>query len=179
MKVTLDLGGGLKRRLWAHLLQNELEQAAFVFSKVDSGNGSVVFKPQVVYLVPPQDFDVHTGYHIELADHVRPRVIKQAWDSGTAIVEFHSHPTESRQATFSGSDLSGFEEFVPHCRWRLRGKPYLAVLVNPISVDSMAWVDDSPSPVPLDVIRLGWFRKMVPTGRTLDAMRAEGVKRGP
>lgn len=33
MKISLDLSRGLKKRFWAHLLQNELEQAAFLFAR--------------------------------------------------------------------------------------------------------------------------------------------------
>jgi hypothetical protein len=178
MKLALDLGGRLRKRLWSHLLQNKVEQVAFLFATVVSNNGSTVFKPQDVYFLPPEDFDVQTGHHIELADNVRGRIIKRAWDTGTALVEFHSHPSDSGPAMFSGSDLAGFEEFVPHCRWRLRGRPYLAVLVNKVSVDALVWVGESKTPTALDTIRLGWIRKITPTGRTVAALRTRGARYG-
>ena len=179
VKITLDLSGGFKKRLWAHLLQNELEQVAFVFADVIAGDHSTVFTPQGTYLAPPGHFAFQSGYHIELVDDVRPELIKRAWDTNTSLVEFHSHPADRLPAIFSGSDLSGFDEFIPHCRWRLRGRPYLAVLVNKLSVDALAWAGESKSPVALNSIRLGWFRKIVPTGRTVASLRTCGVKHGP
>jgi hypothetical protein len=178
VKFSLNLGGGLKRRLWTHLLQNELEQAAFVFAKARVRDASTTFSAKDVYLIPPEDFDVQTGYHIELADGVRGRVIKQAWDTDTVLIEFHSHPGDTKPAIFSGSDLSGFDEFVPHCRWRLRGRPYVAVLVNAVGVDALAWAGDGQSPAPLETVRTGWLRKIAPTNRTIFASQAGGSKHG-
>ena len=178
MKIVLDLGGGPRKRVWSHLLQNKLEQVAFLFAAVVSNGDSTALKPQDAYLVPPEDFHAQTEHHIELADVVRGKIIKRAWDTGTALVEFLSHTSDRGPATFSGSDLAGFEEFVPHCRWRLRGRPYLAVLVNKVSVDALAWVGDSKTPAALDIIRLGWIRKIAPTGRTIAALGKGGARYG-
>jgi hypothetical protein len=93
-------------------------------------------------------------------------LIKRAWDSGTSLVEFHSHPRDRWQAMFSPSDLAGFDEFVPHCWWRLRGRPYLAVVVAQRSVDALAWVTDPRRPVRLDAIWLDGGKEIVPSHLT-------------
>jgi hypothetical protein len=68
---------------------------------------------------------------------------------------------------------------VPHCRWRLRGLPYLAVLVNPRSVDALAWVGASKEPVALDAIRVDAGRQIVPTNNTINNPPAEETENGP
>jgi hypothetical protein len=133
MAVFLDLQQGLRVRLWAHLLQNGVEQVAIVFATVDPQGDDIVFNAREVYLATPDDFEFHSGYHIELTDEARARIIKKAWDTGTTPVEFHSHPGDAGDlwpAMFSASDMYGFSDYVPHCRWRLRGRPYLAVVVS-------------------------------------------------
>lgn len=179
MTVFLDLPGRLQQQLWAHLLQNDVEQVAFVFAAVDTGGNVTVFRTQDAYLAPPEDFEVQNDYHVELTDEARARVIKRAWDTGTALVEFHSHPGDQWLAMFSPSDLAGFAEFVPHCRWRLRGRPYLAVLVNPRSVDALAWVGASKEAVALDAIRVDAGRQIVPTNNTINSPPAEEMENGP
>ncbi|MBV8232616.1 MAG: hypothetical protein JO329_21755 [Planctomycetaceae bacterium] len=178
MNVILDLRPGFKRRIWAHLLQNDLEQMAFAFAGVD-GADPMVFTPKEVYFAPPDDFALQTSHGLELGDEARARIIKHAWDTETALVEFHSHPTDRQPAMFSGSDLAGFAEFVPHCRWRLRGRPYLALVVNPVGVDALVWTAHPRSPIALNAIRLVSGRRIVPSHRTIAAIRAEGPEHGP
>lgn len=179
MAIFLDLPGGLRAKLWAHLLQNELEQVAFLFARVSADGESTVVEPQDFYLVPPADFEVHTDYHIALTDEARARIIKRAWDTGTSLVEFHSHRGDRWPASFSPSDLAGFNEFVPHCWWRLRGRPYLAVVVNSTSVDALAWISNPRGPVALDAIRVDGGELIVPTNSTIGRPLLEEIEYGP
>lgn len=131
MSVYLDLPPGLKEKLWSHLLQDRVEQVAFVFAEVVVDGEATVFAARDHYLAGPGDFDIHSQFHVELTDEARSRVIKRAWDTRTTPVELHSHPGDRQGAGFSPSDMHGFAEYVPHCRWRLRGRPYLAIVVSP------------------------------------------------
>ena len=47
---------------------------------------------------------------------------------------------------FSLSDQAGFQEFVPNIWWRLRGRPYLAVVVAERDFDSLVWVTGPDTP---------------------------------
>jgi hypothetical protein len=179
MTVALDLTGGLREKLWAHLLKNKTEQVAFLFAAAETAGDATVFRPREVYLAGPGDFDMQTGYHIALTDEARARIIKRAWDSGTSLVELHSHPRDRERTMFSPSDLAGFEEFVPHCWWRLRGRPYLAVVVAQKSVDALAWVADPRTPVAVDALRLDGGQEIVPTHLTITALQTQGEENGP
>ena len=91
------------------------------------------------------DFVIQTSFHIELTDAVRARVIKRAHDLGATLVEMHSH-LGKWPAQFSLSDIAGFHEWVPHVRWRLKGKPYAALVVTRKGFDGLAWIE-SEDPV--------------------------------
>ena len=83
---------------------------------------------------------------------------------------------------FSPSDMYEFAEFVPHCRWRLRGRPYLAIVVSPAGADALAWIEASGEPVGLTAIRVSGRWAVVPTNQTIDDLegfKAEAPEDGP
>lgn len=168
MNVLLDLPVGLKETLWSHLLKNETEQVAFVFAAVTDAGDTTVFSAQDHYLATPNDFRIHSEFHVELTDEARSRILKRAWDTGTTPIELHSHPADLWGAMFSQSDMYGFKDFVPHCRWRLRGLPYLAIVVSPAGTDALAWVDKSGDAVALTAICAGGEQVVIPTNQTIN-----------
>jgi hypothetical protein len=177
--VFLDLPDGLKEELWAHLLQNDTEQVAIVFAEVEATSDATVFIARDACLAADGDFEIHSEYHVELTDEARARIIKRAWDTGTSPVEFHSHPGDHFGAKFSPTDLHGFAEYVPHCRWRLRGRPYLAVVVTPAGMDALAWTGTDGKPAGLDAIRPASGAAITPTNQTIKSLTAEVLKHGP
>src|SRR5207249_9382808 len=110
---------------------------------------------------------------VELTDEARARIIKTAWDTGTSPVEFHSHPGDYCGAMFSPIDMYGFSEYVPHCRWRLRGRPYLAVVVSPAGMDALAWTGGDGTSVGLEAIRPDGAPPIVPTNQTIRSLNGE------
>lgn len=132
--------------LYAHLLQNEVEQAAVMYARASRHSHGVLLDMMRLELLSAQDFLVQCDVHIELTEAAQQRIIKTAWDLRAAIVEFHSHVDPRYPAAFSASDLSGFSEFVPHVWWRLQGQPYAAVVIAPGSLDALVWHEDPRSP---------------------------------
>jgi hypothetical protein len=168
--ATLQIPANLKRSIWSHLLPwqqdcEPMEQAAFGFAKTASQNGQTAFELFDWVPIPESGFAFQSGYHIELADETRAGLIKRAHDLQASLVEFHSHPCSSR-AEFSPSDLIGLEEFVPHVWWRLKGRPYLAIVVSPAQFDALAWITSSRSPAPLYDLQAGDV-VLRPSGLTL------------
>ncbi len=131
--------------LQRHLLKNEVEQAAIIFTSADHSEDGVQFISRATELLTDADFDHQSAYHISLTDQARGRIIKRAWDLKLSMVEVHSHVGPFASAAFSPSDWSGFSDFVPHVRWRLRGAPYAAVVVAQEGFDGLVWVDDEPT----------------------------------
>lgn len=113
-----------------------------------------------------KDLEYRNEFHVSLKDHVRPRIIKWAWDSNASLVEAHSHGSFGI-ATFSPSDLSGFEEWVPHVRWRLRGAPYAAIVTGLEAFDGLSWIDSATDPEQLERIELDDGTSVEATGATL------------
>lgn len=151
--ILIELPRDVKDALWRHLLPKKFiaEEAAFVFTRRDEKASGYVFQAVDWYPVPPTGFLSRSAVHLELADEIRGVVIKQAHDLGASLVEFHSH-TGRWPVAFSVSDLSGFEEFVPHIWWRLRGRPYGAVVVGQSGFDGLMWLQDPKQAAHLDGI---------------------------
>lgn len=164
MTVVLELPLEVHQAIQGHLIPGAdgNEVAAFVFARHIEQDGDHSFECIDWFAVPKDGFVVRTDYHIELTDEVRATIIKRAHDLEACLVEFHSHLGPWR-AEFSPSDRIGLEEFVPHVRWRLRGRPYLAVVVTPAEFDALAWIDGSGVPSRLDGIRVDG-RLLRPTG---------------
>jgi len=151
--VLLHLPSEVYDALWRHLLpkRSATEKAAFVYARQDVENSATVFRYVEWFPVPPDGFTSRSLFHFELTDETRAMVIKRAHDLGASLIELHSH-TGSWPARFSPSDHAGFEEFVPHVWWRLKGRPYLAVVVTASSFDAFVWLSDPRSPEYLDGI---------------------------
>ena len=147
--VELALSRQQKKQVWAHLLPRRpvVEEVAFLFVKEELKGDDLRLRCVDLWLLERGDFLYQSNCHIELADATRGKVIKRAHDQGAAVVEIHSH-LGPRPAQFSGSDLMGFSEWVPHVRWRLKMKSYTAVVVTRKDFDAFVWRGD-------DVERLG------------------------
>lgn len=145
--ILLELSSESYEALCGHLFQpeGEIEQAAFGFVERRQSNDSIVFRMVEWMAVPPSGFEIQTGYHIELTDTVRASVIKRAHDLDACLVEFHSH-TGRWPASFSLSDRMGFREFVPHVWWRLKGRPYVAVVAARFTLDGLVWLTGPETP---------------------------------
>ena len=79
--------------------------------------------------------------YFELTDEARIGLIKRAHVLQASLAEFHSH-LSPWPAAFSLSDRMGLKETVPHMRWRLKRRPYLAVVVAPSGFDALVWSRD-------------------------------------
>jgi hypothetical protein len=156
------------RVLIKHLIppRPKTEEAAFLFCRVRQEGDEVGFQFLEAHLVPPSEFNYKSLYGIELTDDCRARVIKQAHDLDASLLEVHSHPHASI-VEFSPSDRSGFREFIPHVWWRLKKKPYAAIVVGPRGFDSLSWISNPESPDGVLDLQIG-NKRLKPTGLTLE-----------
>lgn len=152
----LSLTPDLYRVLWDHLLpvHSSHEQAAFLFCTSRTSNEGLIFEAIDKALIGPDDFAAQCDDYLELTDDCRIALIKRAHDYGAMLVEFHSHPGPGL-AAFSLSDLRGLQETVPHMRWRLQRRPYVAIVVSRTGFDALVWTQEPPAPKPLSGIRVG------------------------
>lgn len=156
-KSTIVIPKNIYRRIQKHLFPHSdgREQVAFIFATPLTVEEWTRFEFKSWHLVEPHEYEYHSEEYVELKDEMRPKIIKKAFDLNTSIVELHSHPLQ-RAAKFSASDLDGFSEFVPHVWWRLRGKPYAALVFSRDSAfDGLVWIDDPRTPKQLTEIIVG------------------------
>ena len=169
-KAQLQLSDKDHENIQQHLFANRsCEEAAFVFCNHQMNGDVLLLSPKELWLLPPEAFQNRSEFYLELTDETRAKLIKRAHDLESCLVEIHSHPRQI-DAAFSWSDLTGFESFVPHIRWRLRGRPYVAVVFSTASFDSLVWINTNhPEGVcSLDVAG----NNIGPTGSTYSGMRS-------
>ncbi len=166
-EICLLLTDEIHSTLLDHLLPADslVEQAGFLFADCHECAGGHRFECREWMSISADGCAVQTPWSLELTDQTRAEVIKRAHDLRASIIEFHSHPQQD-VAAFSPSDLAGFEDFVPHVWWRLKGRPYGAVVVSPTGFDAVIWTESPKSPARLDRMLVGG-RRLVPTGRTI------------
>jgi hypothetical protein len=169
--VTLSFTGALQMDVWRHLRSNaDDEEAAFLFADVESTSRGTTFHVRGWYRVEPEDFDERGMHGIELTDACRAAIVKRAHDEGQSLIECHSHPG-AMAATFSLYDFEGFTEFVPHVRWRLKERPYAAVVVAATTFDALAWIDPrTTAPSAVDAVTTD-DRILFPTRRSVARWR--------
>ena len=170
---TLKLTGSLHRHLWSHLLpgNESAEQAAFLFCETDVSCSGVTFDAIDHSLLSEKDFAAQLDDYLELTDEARIGVIKRAHMLGASLIELHSHPGPW-PAAFSPADRIGLRETVPHMRWRLKKRPYAAIVVAPSGFDALVWHSDGNVPDPLSAIVAG-DQVMTPTNASLEGWSNE------
>lgn len=171
MSTILEMPEGLFDELRNHLLPPDgtHEEAAFLFAKTTLVDSRARFEVTETEKLSPRDFDSRHDDYLELKDETRARIIKRAHDLGASLVEMHSHPFPL-PAAFSVSDRLGLKETVPHMRWRLKNRPYLAIVVAPKDFDALVWQHDSGFPQQLDCILEG-NRVLRPTNISIGAWK--------
>lgn len=175
VRVTVVFSGHSHADVWSHLHsnQNGEEEAAFLFADVETVARCVTFHVRDWYRVAPSDFEARGIHGLELTDDCRTSLIKRAHDEQRSLIECHSHPGP-RLAAFSPFDVNAFAEFVPHIRWRLKKRPYAAIVVADTSFDAVAWIDnDVLAPREVSAVTAG-DQIFYPTGKTIRAWREVG-----
>lgn len=166
MNAILQMSSCLFDELTKHLLPagGEREQAAFLFVRPVAAEEGV-FEVVESLKLTERDFEFQFGDYLELADETRAGLIKRAHDLDASLVEMHSHPGPY-SAGFSLADLRGLRDTVPYMWWRLKGRPYFAIVVARTDFDALAWLAAPEAPQSLKAIRAG-DRLLHPTNNTL------------
>ena len=170
---VLNLDPCLKDALWSHLLPSDCmqEQAAFLYCTTLVVNASTTFKVIDTAFLEPNDFASQCSDYLELSNATRMEIIKRAHKLNASLVELHSHPGPW-PAAFSFADRQGLKDTVPHMKWRLKGRPYLAIVVAPSGYDALLWPYNSKTPKALSGIQVG-DALMEPTNASLEGWNDE------
>jgi len=163
MKHFLRLEPALYSNLRQHLFPpgGECEEAAFLCVMPESGAEGTVFDVVDHHFAGPDDFVSRESDYLELTDEARASLIQRAHRYGASLVEIHSH-LGPYAAAFSPSDRMGLCETVPHICWRLKNRPYIALVFAESSFDALVWTVDPGRPMPLSALLVG-DRMLTPT----------------
>lgn len=161
-----------------HVLQNDDEQAGFMFLGHEVDSKGHRFTLRDYYLVQKPELIGDNAYHIEIADETFSRMIMQAAKGKLVLCEMHSHPLCDKGVKFSGSDFYGFKECVPHIWWRLNNRPYLAIVFGKSDFDALVWHQGPDRPSKLDRVVLDGKTTIRPTQRSIKLLEASHEKRG-
>ena len=152
MKSTLVVPEGIERAVRDHLFQSEIEQGAFLFSRTRSAENELLIEVVDCYLIPAEGWEVQLDVYLEMKDQERGKIMKMARDCG--VVDCHSHPDSQDEIAFSPSDRKGITEFAAYAKWKLPGKPYVAMVWGESSVDAVVWHDSFEAPWQLGEVRV-------------------------
>jgi proteasome lid subunit RPN8/RPN11 len=171
MNTLLKMPIGLFDELISHLLPpgSTREEAAFLFAIPKQLNDSIIFEVIETIKLAPKEFESQFDDYLELTDEARAGLIKRAHDLGASLVEMHSHPGPF-PAAFSIADRMGLKETVPHMWWRLKNRPYLAIVVAKTGFDALVWLENPRVPQQLNGI-LDGERLLQPTNSSLGGWR--------
>jgi hypothetical protein len=149
---------------------SEPERVAFMYAEVQAG----CFIVDELEPMLGNDISSQSDLHVVLHDDIRPRLISRASARGRSLIEAHSHGPHGH-AAFSPSDLLGFSEWVPHLWWRLKGRPYAALVMAGTQWDALAWIDGPRDPEPvaeIEVMTDKGSARIAPTNATFRTLAA-------
>lgn len=108
--------------------------------------GGEVAKIQEHLLI--KDADLEPGpWCVQLTDEAQQRVLQWSAQRDGWLIEIHSHlGPHGDPAEFSTLDARTLSEWVPHVRWRLRQRPYAALVFGPETIDGVAWPGPKGAP---------------------------------
>ena len=122
----------------------ECEQAAFLFGRPAKDRELHVVDAT---RLQESDFVLRSDRFLELGDDVLQRLIVRAHETGTALIEAHTHPRATgTRVQFSSLDCEGLAGIGPQLSWRLPGRPYVALVFGRDAFDSLYWENAEERP---------------------------------
>jgi hypothetical protein len=170
MKLIVQKGSA--KHLERHFAKRT-EQVAFLFLTETRPDQ---FECKDIFLVPSGDLVNESEVHSEVSERAVTAVLKKATAGGFCLCEIHSHPFSKSDTQFSYSDKAGFAEFVPHIWWRLKGRPYFAIVLGQRECDALGWLKNPLHPDPVSEIQFG-SKRYEPTGLSYRQLASEIAKR--
>jgi len=133
--ATLSLTGAQHRILDAHL-RGAPERVAFAVAAAGAPGHVVVSDVLLV-----DDAFLEPGpWCVQLTDEAQQQILMWATANSGWVIEMHSHIGPlGDPACFSPTDIEALATWVPHIRWRLQARPYMAIVVGPKTIDGVAW----------------------------------------
>lgn len=154
MKTSIVIPATIADTLRAHLFQNDMEQGAFLFARVEQTAAALSLVVEESYLVPARGWEVQMDIYLQMKDSERGKIMQMARAKRLCAIDCHSHPGAGGDVWFSPSDVAGISDFADYAKWKLDGRPFAAMVWGEASADAVMWSGDFAGPTVPDEIRI-------------------------
>jgi hypothetical protein len=127
--------------------KSSIEEVSFFLAR-PSEQALVAFDMRTIR---PSEFVRQSERTVALADGVRSDLIAWASAANASLIEAHSH-VRGDPVCLSPTDIAGLREWVPHLWWRLKGRPYAAIVQAGRTLDGVVYADSPHVPRRIDEI---------------------------
>lgn len=155
MTARLDFPAPEWEALNRHLLQNELEQAAFCLAEPVVQSDLLRLLVREVVLVPPDRLIRQSSAYLETDPVFFAPIVKRARNERYALVIAHSHPFSRGSVGFSSIDDRGEATLIPKVQARASELPHAALVVGHGAAAARVYLPDEDDPVAATVRVVG------------------------
>ncbi|MFH1882189.1 MAG: hypothetical protein ABIL62_05705 [Planctomycetota bacterium] len=129
----------------AYLFKGKHEQGCFLFVDSSNDGSSITLRIKEIHFIGSDGWNFQSGYHLELNEEEKVRVMQKARELNCHLIECHSHRFGGI-ASFSPSDIKGLGEFVQYIWWKLPNKIYGAVVFTKNDLQGQIWLPKDEAP---------------------------------
>jgi hypothetical protein len=155
MKARIDFTAPEWQALNAHLLQDELEQAAYCLAEPVTDGDDLRLLVREVIVVPPDRLIRQSSSYVETDPVFLAPILKRARNGRYALVIAHSHPFSHGSVGFSSIDDGGEAELIPKVQARAPELPHAALVVAHGAAAARVYLPDRPDAVVATVRVIG------------------------
>jgi molybdopterin-synthase adenylyltransferase len=162
--ARIDLLGRDWEALETHLLDNSLEQGAFLLAEPIEREGLVRLLVREVLPVPTSHLLAQSGAYLETDPVFFAPILKRARIDRYSVIVVHSHPFSTGSVGFSSVDDRGESALIPKIQTRVPGIPHAALVVGRGAAAARIYPAGGRRPQPSGIRVLRWPMRDVLSG---------------
>jgi len=158
MRYKIILTPKMAEELRNHILKDRSqEQMAITLCGINHLKDEIRLLGRHLILLPPEAFLKQSSAYLEILPQVQRHVLKMAASEGLSQIDWHSHPGESPNISFSGIDDHHEKRLSQYLNKKIPGTFYGSVVMNQSAIDARVWEanHDKIQSMPVDSIRWG------------------------
>jgi molybdopterin/thiamine biosynthesis adenylyltransferase len=165
VNIRIELLGRDWEALETHLLDNGLEQGAFLLAEPVERGGVLRLLVREVLPVPVGHLLAQSGAYLETDPVFFAPILKRARNDRYSMVVVHSHPFSSGTVGFSSIDDQGESDLIPKIQARAPGLPHAALVVGRGAAAARVYATGGSSPQKAGIRVLRWPVRDVSSSR--------------
>jgi molybdopterin-synthase adenylyltransferase len=143
----------MQAELKSHLLTDRSrEQMAILLCGISRVGKKMRLLGRHLVTMPPAAFAHQSAGGLTLAPEVQQHVLRLAARENLSQVDFHTHPGEGMQVTFSRTDDENEAALARYLAERMPGTHYASVVLNPTASVARIWTHENREPVATEIL---------------------------